>query len=276
MKQIKRHSILKRFGFHVKFLLVAAITGFTADAVQFDCYFEYDTLDFVGSVYSCWVTVTSLGSTTLENVTGIHQWYPSNTNDDVEFLNIRNQNLPFVPQGIVIFFKNLRAIQISDTRMISISAQDLQPFPELEYLFLSGHNLTSLDGDLFSCTPLLKFIFLALNQIQHIGHDLVTNLDNLENLDLQANICINKVARNRTDVVELAPQLSLLCPPLDEVTTVATTTELPIEQCPCDDEIGELRKEIDQIQKANEILLDLNTALEKRLLEIEMKLLEIL
>lgn len=109
-------------------------------------------------------------------------------------------------------------------------------------------NLTSLDGDLFKFNPLLKYISLGNNKIQHIGQDLVTNLHDLEDLSLSGNICINRSAKTRADVVELAPQLSVLCPPLDETTTTAattvvTTTKQPTEQCSFDDEIEELRKE---------------------------------
>lgn len=282
------------------------IAGFTAEAVLFDCLFRLDSLTVVGVVYTCVPIVTLTGSRIQENVTGIH--LPRYTNDHVQHIFIQNQNLPFVPARIDSSFKNLRALRFENTNLHSISAKDLQPFPQLEYFMLYMNNLTSLDGDLFSYTPLLIRLYLRSNQIQHIGHDLVKNLNNLQYLFLGANACIEKDAATRAAVLELAPQLSVLCPPLDATTTIgtttlATTTELPIEQCACGDEIEELRKENhqqkgeiqqqtlkieqqnfkiwelqqsnDQLMEANRKLFKLNAAVESRLIEVEMKLREI-
>lgn len=281
---------MKRFGFHVKFILVAVIASFTVDAVQFNCEFRFLSISKFGGAYSCIPTVTLTGSTSLESVSGVHQ--TGSTNDKVGCIWIERQNLPFFPQGIVNFFKNLRALYFFETILQSISAEDLQPFPQLELLGLYMVNLTSLDGDLFKFNPLLKYISLGNNKIQHIGHDLVTNLNNLEDLSLFGNICINQSAKNRTAVAELAPQLSVLCPPLDPTTTTATvgtTTKQPTDQCSCEDEIEELRqenqqqtKEIVKLQESTvqqrqfyEMLLGLSSSAAKILLEVEKTLREI-
>lgn len=262
----------------MKFLALAVIAGSTTDAVQFDCTFSFHTPAFFRTVYTCFPAITFTGSAILGNVTGDHE--SGYTNDDVEYLFVADRNLPFALQGIENFFENLKGLQYSDTGILSISAADLEPFPQLEYFVLFQNNLTSLDGDLFSNTPLLRYLFLNSNQIQHIGHDLVTNLDDLLFMFLGGNICIDRIAAGRAEVMELAPQLSVLCPPLD-----ATTPE----QCPCDEEIEELREEnqlqyrqiqelnsnIDQLMLANEKLFELNAAVEQRLLEVELRLQEI-
>lgn len=265
----------------MKLLLVIAAT-FTTEALQFDCDFRFHTPAFFRTVYTCFPTISLACSSNLESVTGVHQ--SGYTNDDVEYLFVADRKLSFVPQGIEHFFNNLKGLQYSDTGILSISSNDLQPFPQLEYLVLFRNKLTSLDGDLFSNTPLLSQLYLNSNQIAHIGHNMVTNLDNLQMLFLGGNICIDRIAVGRAEVMELAPQLSVLCPPLD-----VTTTEFPWEECPCDDEIEELRKEnlqqncqiqkhslsIQQLILANEKLFELNAAVEERLLEVEMRLQEI-
>lgn len=218
----------------------------------------------------------------LENVNGDR---PSNeTNDEVEYLFTRGEYLPFMPFGITTFFKNLKALLYQSTSLNNISAEDLKPFPRLEFLDLFDNNLTWIHGNLFSFTPLLKYISLDSNNIKYIGQDLVTNLIDLEYLLLRENSCINSFATNHTIVEELAPQLSVLCTPQSE-----TSTEEPIQQCTCYEEIGELRNENqqqnedivqlqlknDQLNQANTELIGLNSAVEKRLLDVEMKLREI-
>lgn len=286
------------------FLLVSAIAAFTADAVIISCSFDYNGLPSLFPLYSCVGNVTVAESTTLQTVTGDH--LPDHTNDNVGFLWISNQNMPFFPAGIVEFFANLEALRFVNNNILSISAEDLQPFPRLNYLVLAWNTFTSLPGDLFSHNPRLQYINLGSNQIRHIGHDLVTSLNLLHTLYMSNNLCINENALTRADVIRLAPNLSHFCPPLDETTTFGTTSvetttsgvtsKPPTEECPCDNEIEELRQEnlqqneeiaqqnfnIEQLQQsnsqlvvANERLFELNAALEERLLEIEIKLREI-
>lgn len=223
---------------------MAVTAGFTADAVQFNCRFSFISIDFVGIVYTCDATVILSGSTTLGNVTGAHQ--KGYTNDDVEFIQIGNQNLSFFPRGIVNRFKNLKSLNYYKNSLLSISAQDLRPYSKLIDLSFHGNNLTSLDGDLFTFTPLLKYLDLGRNQIQHIGENLLSNLGNLQILYLQDNICINSGTRTRDGVLEIIAQLSVLCPPVDAKTTVAIDTEKSIKQCSDNKEIQELRYLITQ------------------------------
>lgn len=273
----------------MKFLLLAVIVLSTAGAIEFNCHFDYYTFDNFGRVYTCEPAITLTNFTTVEKVTGTHQ--PGHTDDDVEYILVFSYSihLPVFPRGLEHFFKNLRALQFSNIFMLSISAEDLKPFPLLEYLHLYGNRITSLDGDLFSHNPRMQYFSIVSNRIEHIGHDLVTNLNELQFLNLAGNNCINKIAETRAEVEELAPQLSVLCPPLDVTTTAATTTVLPNEKCLCEDEIEELRqenqqqnKDIEQLQQSNEQLIqvngklfELNAATEERLLEVEKKLREL-
>lgn len=263
-------------------MLVAVIVLSTAGAIEFNCHFDYETFDNFARVYTCQPTITLTNFTTLEKVTGTHQ--PGHSNDDVEYMFVFSYSihLPVFPRGLEFFFKNLRALQFSNIFMLAISAEDLKPFPQLEYLHLYGNSITSLDGDLFSHNPRMQYFSIVSNRIEHIGHDMVTSLNELNFLNLAGNNCINKIAETRAAVEELAPQLSVLCPPLDVTTTAATTTVQPNEKCSCGDEIEELRqknqqqnREIEQLQQSNEKLYELNTATEERLLEVEKKLREL-
>lgn len=228
----------------------------------------------LGNCYTCEAISTSPESEILEDVSGVHQ--TGKSNEDVEFLKVSAGNLPFVPKRVVNFFKNLIALEIDSNAVFSISAEDLRPFPQLEYLALFVNNIESIDGDLFYFTPHLKCIALAYNRIQHIGHDLVTVMTDLQYLYFNGNICIDKNAVTRAEVEELGPQLSELCPPIEITTTESTTEQPAVVECTCSDEINDLRGSIQeqnlkiaQLEQANEQLLEMNNAVVGRLSEVE-------
>lgn len=233
-----------------------------------------DQVNVVGNRYTCDATVINSGSGILESITGVHE--TEKNNDDVGQLYINQQYLTSIPEGIAEFFKYLDVIWIHYSSLMSISANDLRPFPRLLFIRLWGNQLMSIDGDLFKYTPQLRFVSFYLNRIEHIGHNLVTNLGNLTSLYFNQNVCINQSAVTRAQVLSLAPQLSVLCPPLDvTVTEATTTTEIILDQCLCDEEIRSLGNQVDSQNKKIEQQSEEIEQLEKRLLEIEMKLLEI-
>lgn len=198
------------------------IAGFTADAVKFDCRFGFTDVFALGNRYYCGPSIDLSGSKALENVKGTHQ--SGYTNDNVEYLWVNGEHLLFVPQEIEKFFKNLLAMTFRDTNIHSISAQDLQSFPQLQSLEINHGDLSSLDGNLFMYNPRLLNVAFDDNEIEHIGLDLVTKLDHLRELALSRNTCIDESAFWRPDVLKLAPKLSVLCPPLDATITVSIPT----------------------------------------------------
>lgn len=279
--------MLKMLGYSflkTKCVLTAVLLTCSVKAIEFRCVFTINVpATGYEERYSCIPTVINrTESSSLENVTGNH--LPEKSNDDVQGLWISTQKLPFLPGGIADFFKNLDALTIQVSSLMSISANDLRPFPRLVILYLHQNKLTSLDGDLFKYTPQLKYVYLHYNQILHIGHDLVTNLNSLTRLFFQQNICIDRYAETRSAVILLGAQLSVLCPPLNVTTTTlrTTTTGNIDDKCLCEEEIEELRVLNQQHNRDNEHqnreierLTQQNAAFEKRLLEVEMKLLEI-
>lgn len=296
-------------------LFTEVLFSCSVEAVQFECSFQIlKPWITPGDRYTCNATVINSGSSSfLESVTGNHQTEKSN--DDVQFLRIYNQVMKFVPEGIADFFKNVDALQIMLSSLMSISANDLRQFPRLLHLDLSYNRLTSIDGDLFIYTPNLQYVEFDFNRIEHIGQDLVTNLNNLTYLRFDGNICISQVVSLHMFVLLLAPQLTVLCPPLN-VTTITTTAEPTIttdrstDQCFCDEEIEKLHelnrvlktqlddlqeanfeqnrkieqqeeenqqqnRDVEQLNWSNKQLIDENAAFEKRLLGVEKKLSEV-
>lgn len=174
-----------------KCLLAAVLLACSVQTIKFDCNFERNymsTYDLWALRYSCNASVIASGSTSLDSVTGIHEIGQSN--DDVTFLNILQQKLTSVPEGIGNVFKNLDILCIKESSLTSISANDLRQFPSLVHLNLYRNQLTSIDGDLFAYTPQLEQVNFDRNKILHIGQGLVTNLNNLIYLVLTNKFCI--------------------------------------------------------------------------------------
>jgi Leucine-rich repeat (LRR) protein len=165
-------------------------------AVVFDCYFSDVTFTNVGTVYTCdKPTIINTGSS-LE-IRGTHK--AGKSNSDVEGLIIGNQPLSEVPNGLKNFFPNLKMFYVKNSNLSSISSSDLQ-YPELLYFRVYFNKLSKIEGNLFENNPKLIYIDFYFNQIKNVGYDLLTGLNDLELVDFRNNPCIDKLARNSTEI----------------------------------------------------------------------------
>lgn len=209
------------------------------------------------TLYGCHAEVFLTGSEFLVNFTGTH--LPGKTDEDVNEVSIANQTLTFVPQSIEAFFPNLVALVFANTQLLKISAQDLQPFPQLLMLSVFGGNITILDSDLFEFNTNVVRIYFHQNQIQNIGSDVFGNLARLYFLDISDNPCIGEslIGRNREAVLKITAQLSDLCPAVEEST------------CTCLQEISALRNMNAQQNSSINELKETSEDLEQRLSALE-------
>lgn len=194
-------------------LFLLCLSANSIETIRFNCNFASFGVEFIGgNHYGCFAKDVDLGeSTIVESVTGEHE--EENSNDDVTYFRLTNQNVPHFPTGIEKFFPNLLHLRISATGMLSISAEDLQPYPQIIFLYIGANRFTSLDADLLSFTPNLQWINIDRCDIQSIGQGLLSNLNDLTYIDLQHNPCIDEIAENREEVLALMPKLSTFCPP---------------------------------------------------------------
>lgn len=259
-------------------------------AVYIHCNFENVDFVVIGTAYSCQAVATLTGSTSIQSVTGSHQ--TGFMNNDVKAFRIWLQDLQFFPSGIADYFRNLILIELFYTNVLSISAEDLQPFPNLLAFGFGYNRLVNVDADLFSFNPELQWIDLTANRIEHVDYDFVKHLSNLTALFMGANVCVERAAGNRFEVLELASDLLTLCPPLGTTTTGASTqtsttafqtstvsTTIDDESCTCLDEIDHLyslnQAMSSELESLRESTRESNEIIEKRLLEVETKLREI-
>lgn len=235
----------------------------TRAAVEFTCDFGMATYATIGSVYYCDAEVTIAGeSKLLESVEGTHE--DEMANEDVEYLRIWTQNLPFIPGDIDNFFKNIKGLDFFDSNLTTISAEDLKQFPNLLLFGAERNKLVSLDGNLFKHTPLLRWISFQSNQIQHVGQNLVEGLINLEELNFANNPCVDVNAVDRTAILSLNDELPIFCPSL------ASTTTESLQECPiaCLERIESSEIKVSEQNSTINELTERLTDLEKKVREI--------
>jgi Leucine-rich repeat (LRR) protein len=220
--------------------LIFIFTFSLSQAVIFDCQFHFDIdWTFVGHVYTCEPKITHKISK-LE-VKGTHK--EGKNNSHVEGLAIYAEPLVEIPEGIETFFPNLKGFVLFSTSISSISSDDLK-FINLNFLQIYESRITTLEGNLFVNNRDLQFISFYSNQIEHVGHDLLTGLDNLKTVYFSNNPCINKDATTREAIEELNLQLPISCPPLptcsqiinvmDEQEKRMEEIEKKLESCQCE------------------------------------------
>lgn len=125
------------------------------------------------------------------------------------------------------FFPNLVGLSLRNKNLNKISAEGLKQFPNL-LLFKTYRNpLVSLDGDLFKYTTKLRSIWIHSSQLQHVGQNFLTDLDDLSFAYFRNNPCIDISASTNETIEALKRELLISCPPLIS-TTEATTSKLPI------------------------------------------------
>lgn len=181
---------------NLKFLLLLLTTLTCCHAGIFQCAFEMTTVGGIGEVYGCnaiWLQREG-DSLTLEGVAGEN--LPGKTFIDVRHLNVETRP-DFIPKGIQVFFPYLTSLRWFRTNLDVITKEDLEPFPSLKVLYLPVNQIVVLGGDLFSKTPELRWISFIQNQIEQVGHDLLTDLKDMERAFFNENPCIDDFASDR-------------------------------------------------------------------------------
>lgn len=195
----------------------------------FDCTYSMINLFIAGDDYQCRATVRHSGSgRILDDVTGAHV-SSEKTNANVEHLNLWNQDMKFIPLNVDKFFPGIKAISWYNSKLLTISADDLKQFPNLVFLGLWLNNLKTLDGDLFKFNPKLQLIDFDDNQIDNVGENLLSNLKNLTVVDFSHNVCIDAFAFTAEDIPDLVVKLEANCTIPTDTSTVETS--IPIVDC---------------------------------------------
>jgi len=181
-----------------------ALFGSTQSA-SFQCLYSNSSWGVLGSTYYCLVqnslNITTLDAAQVDSITGTHLTGFNNSN--VEVFQIYSGQIHYFPRGLTNFFKNLKAIHISNTGLKEIHQHDLKDFPKLTHLYLYYSNLEIVEENLFEFNPNLEYIDLWPNKITHIDPNVFDKLTKLKILYFVSNTCININANNVTEVQNL-------------------------------------------------------------------------
>lgn len=102
---------------------------------------------------------------------------------NIEALQVESATVKFIPTGIMNKFRYIKALKIVHSGLLSVNKGNLKEFGDsLEFLNLNDNKLTILDGDLFEYNKNLKTANFIGNPIRHIDHAFFSNLNNLKNL----------------------------------------------------------------------------------------------
>lgn len=176
--------------------------------------------------YSCDIGILrSDGNIThVLGVTGNHLSEKTNVDVKAFYMFSGHSHLNRIPKEINKFFPNLIALAWTFGNLTALTAEDLEPFPELQVLYAGGNKLVSLEGDLFKHTPKLEFIYFELSWIAHVGFGLLDSLSNLKYAHFGNNRCIDAFAEHSAQIQELKIKLQNQCPPLDAATFSTATS----------------------------------------------------
>lgn len=187
------------------FLLISCVK-----TLEIQCDFYLNTWFYIpNEVYTCTGTATHSEKYEVTKIRGKHEGGKSNAN--VEALINFYQPITAIPRNIAEFFPNLKGLNFDGCKISSISAEDLQPFPELISFSIYYNKIVSIDSDLFKNTPKLVYIGFDGNQLQHIGNNSIASLTMLQEANFRGNSCIDMKATSPEVLEELKLTLANNC-----------------------------------------------------------------
>lgn len=130
----------------------------------------------------------------------------------IKILRINSSpNLYFLPNGLEKFFSKIDTLEVSETGLTTLTATDLEKFPELTKLVYRENQIKVLDSKVFVRNQKIEEIDLSGNKLTRVSGDFFKFLPNLKQADLSDNVCINATAETPLEILKLKFQLSENC-----------------------------------------------------------------
>lgn len=118
------------------------------------------------------------------DVSIVGQHIGNRTNDDVQILEIRNSNTPFMIQQIFSTFPNIFDLDVQTSNLKSI---DIPDSAQLFILVLGSNNISRISNGTFISQKSLQTLIAIGNEIEEIEEDAFLGLASLTTLDLNRN-----------------------------------------------------------------------------------------
>ncbi|XP_070498460.1 girdin-like [Chironomus tepperi] len=170
-----------------------------------ECKFNFIYVHRVGSsVYRCLVqndpNITTKESAQITSVVGIHN--NSKVNDDVIAFDVEEKTINFFPQGLEVFFKNLKAIHIYRSGLKEIHKNDLKPFPKLVNFYVTRNVIEVIEEGLFDYNLELEVIGIHESKIIHIDPNVLDHLDKLNTCAFYETPCVKQNVQDSKERVK--------------------------------------------------------------------------
>lgn len=201
------------------FLFLVLVTS--AHSIRVGCRYSYYT--FVGTVIENEPTCNVISLDFSDNST--HFTSANGTWEQImrtriiyfgwtHFTRCQQLNLTFIPQGISSVFPNMIGLTFDNCPILNLIGTELNEYRNLEFWSWTNTQLENgrIPGNFFSLSPKLRMVDFWRSGVMHVGNGLLDNLNDLQNLMFQNNICINQAAMNPTAVREMIPELMRRCP----------------------------------------------------------------
>jgi len=177
--------------------------------VYIHCRYENQHFDTIGSVYACVSRLMIMESD--RKVIGVSKYPANNDEEYVNYLQIADQEVGFIPEEINVFFAYIIGFQMNNCSLKDVSKNELKSFPNLKLLDLSTNKLESLRADLFEYSTNLIWVSFEKNNIVTVGAEIFKSLHQLEQLNFSSNSCIDENADSVEKVEILIPKIAFKC-----------------------------------------------------------------
>lgn len=132
-------------------------------------------------------------------------------------LRLSHNKIQFVPEDVFTTLWNLESLDLKNNQIKAINEKTFTNLTNLKVIKLNYNKLETISSNLFLTNINLIEINLSDNILKVIGFQCFTHLDNLKELYLNSNLCIDKIYRNKINVIEIQKELIEKCKdPLEE------------------------------------------------------------
>lgn len=250
-------------------LILLALVSISSSVIL-DCNFKNQTWVLTEISYPCYGKILSTGNdAVLEGVEGTH--LSGKSLIDVQGLQVWDYETRIVRRilrDIKNIFPNLKGMDWVAPNLTSIAAEDLRPFPNLLVFGIQYSQVISIADDFFKFTPNLHKVWFEVGAIEHVGYDLLTNLDKLLQLSFLQNPCIDEWAPWPDTVPDVIEAVRRKCPPLEECSAGCSVKIDGLEK-----KIIELNakheSDVSELNDGLRVLSEIVTSYEDRIVELE-------
>ncbi|CRK97257.1 CLUMA_CG010653, isoform A [Clunio marinus] len=163
--------------------------------MKLDCTFETFVPCFFSEkrYYMCSIRSSSITkpNTIIQTINGDHD--DGSSDKDVEAINFEGTTVKYFPQGLNKIFPNLKAVEILNCGLKSITQRDLMGLENIQMLCCDDNKITSLPNNLFqNMNKLIKISFNS-NDLQFMSSEVLRPIlkNGLKSVDFSGNRSID-------------------------------------------------------------------------------------